>query len=192
LAVFKGELIAGGWFASPGSYIARWNGTNWHSLAGGTDHHVYTLANYGAELIVGGRFETAGSVSANLVARWDGENWHTLGMGLGEEAEPNDEILEVVGHDGEVFAAGRFGNTGTGPWLDWARWSPNCVRGDLNCDLTVDVADVPVFVDALLNSAAIDACQAYSANLNGDVLSDGTPAVNGLDVQAFVDVLLGQ
>jgi hypothetical protein len=40
----------------------------------------------------------------------------------------------------------------------FARWDPNCPRGDMNCDQAIDLA--------------------------------GTPLVNGLDAQAFIDCLV--
>lgn len=35
LAVYDGELIAGGNFTNPGDFIARWDGSVWQSLASG-------------------------------------------------------------------------------------------------------------------------------------------------------------
>ncbi|MEK6644874.1 MAG: hypothetical protein AABZ08_13300 [Planctomycetota bacterium] len=60
----------------------------------------------------------------------------------------------------------------------------------MNCDQAIDLADVPPFVDALLNAPSLSTCDAYISNVNADVNLDGTPLVNGLDAQAFVDCLV--
>lgn len=68
------------------------------------------------------------------------------------------------------------------------------VFGDLNCDSVVDLADVPHFVQALIDPAGYDAdhdgspypaCSLSLANLNGD----GT--IDGLDIAGFVEALVG-
>jgi hypothetical protein len=66
-------------------------------------------------------------------------------------------------------------------------------RGDLNCDGVVNVADIPHFVQALVDPAGYDAdhdgtpysvCQRSRADMNQDTFEDG------LDVQPFVNTLL--
>ena len=68
------------------------------------------------------------------------------------------------------------------------------VLGDLNCDGVLNTADIPHFVEAILDSAIYAAdhdgspyppCQRSHADLNGDTREDG------LDIQSFVDALLG-
>lgn len=67
------------------------------------------------------------------------------------------------------------------------------LRGDLNCDGVVTIADVPHFVQTLVDPAGYDAdhggddcveCHRALADLNEDTFA------NGLDVQPFVDLLL--
>ena len=59
--------------------------------------------------------------------------------------------------------------------------TPGCLKGDVNLDTLVDVNDVAPFVQILVGaSVPADACPA-------DVNGDG--AINGEDVQAFVDAL---
>jgi hypothetical protein len=55
----------------------------------------------------------------------------------------------------------------------------------------VNEADVPLFVNALLADTPLSTCDAYTANVNGDVMADGTPMVDGLDVQGFVNAMVG-
>ena len=49
----------------------------------GTTDHVNALA-FGPDgsLYAGGKFTTAGGVTANHIARWDGSDWHPLGSGI--------------------------------------------------------------------------------------------------------------
>jgi len=56
--------------------------------------------------------------------------------------------------------------------------------GDMNCDCTVNVADIPQFVQALVDPAGFTGCNI----LNGDMQPDGS--VNGRDVQGFVNLLV--
>ncbi|MFO0973985.1 MAG: hypothetical protein U1A27_11180 [Phycisphaerae bacterium] len=66
---------------------------------------------------------------------------------------------------------------------------PVISRGDVNCDGHFDTNDVAPFVLALVNPAAFVAaypgCPILNADLNKDCLE------NGLDIQPFVDQLLG-
>jgi hypothetical protein len=120
LTVYNGELIAGGWFTTAGgvsaNYIARWDGTNWQLLgtgmAGGWPPvYVSALGVYNGELIAGGRFETAGGVSANNIARWNGTIWQPLGTGMAGGSNYHD-VCALTVYNGELIAGGRFGTAG--------------------------------------------------------------------------------
>ena len=56
--------------------------------------------------------------------------------------------------------------------------------GDMNCDCAVNIADIPPFVQALVDPAGFTGCNI----LNGDMQPDGN--VNGLDVQGFAALLV--
>jgi hypothetical protein len=60
--------------------------------------------------------------------------------------------------------------------------------GDMNCDCKLDIADLPPFVQALLDPAAyavaFPACPAGNGDLNGDTV------VNAADVAGFADLLV--
>ncbi len=88
------EFIVGGDFTNlagtgTGNHVARWNGTAWQALGGGTDGPVYALAVSGSDVYVGGQFTTAyngpdrtGVVAGTYgVARWTGSAWQALGGG---------------------------------------------------------------------------------------------------------------
>lgn len=81
LAVYHGVLIAGGRFSSvggmSGNNIALWNGVAWKPMGSGLagpvtlgDPRVQALTVHDDELIVGGRFTTAGGRVSAYWARW--------------------------------------------------------------------------------------------------------------------------
>jgi hypothetical protein len=74
LAVYDGELMAGGSFtladSAATSHIAKWTGSQWAELDGGTDSWVQALAPFAGDLVAGGLFTSAGGVSANRIAKW--------------------------------------------------------------------------------------------------------------------------
>lgn len=73
-----------------------------------------------------------------------------------------------------------------------ARRGPGCERDDLDCNGRIDLADARQFIDAVLAAPKLTTCDAYTANVNADVLPDGKPKVDGGDVQAFVERLLAR
>lgn len=66
--------------------------------------------------------------------------------------------------------------------------APAPLRGDLNGDGIVDPADLPLFVEAILDPAGFDADNPASRSRQADVDLSGSP--DGLDIQPFVDLLL--
>jgi hypothetical protein len=81
-------LYAGGYFATAGGQaannIARWDGSNWTAVGGGTSGSATIRAltvfddGTGPALFVGGFFSAVGGVGAVNVAKWDGSNWTGL------------------------------------------------------------------------------------------------------------------
>ena len=57
-------------------------------------------------------------------------------------------------------------------------------RGDMNCDGTLNVADVPLFIEALVNPGTFGGCDLNRADMNADSVIDG------LDIQPFVAALM--
>ncbi len=80
-----------------------------------------TLGN--GDLIVGGRFVTAGGVSANSIARWDGSTWSPFGAGLGLAILPGRVRGLAVMPDGDLLACGDFATTGSSTLANLARWN---------------------------------------------------------------------
>lgn len=147
------QLVAGGFFDSAGGVscnsIARWNGSVWSRLlgAGGTNGVAGSIGNSSwvqaltvypnnqsgshlPQLIVGGRFESAGGVACENVARWSGAAWSPLiGAGGSNGVDSDVFALTVFDNDGigpsppEVIAGGWFFSAGSEGCLAIARWN---------------------------------------------------------------------
>jgi hypothetical protein len=78
LAVYDGNLIAGGSFTTAGGtavyFIAQWDATSWSALGNGVTSTVNALTVYNDKLIAGGVFAGAlfagGGIQANNIAAW--------------------------------------------------------------------------------------------------------------------------
>ena len=67
---------------------------------------VYALTVYDNQLIAGGFFTTAGSVSADFIASWDGTSWSALGSGM------NNRVRVLIVHNSKLIAGGDFTTAG--------------------------------------------------------------------------------
>jgi hypothetical protein len=113
-----GSIVVGGNFNRTGDVelhgLARWDGTSWVDVGGGVGdlgtgvgYSVRTLVTLpGGDLLVGGRFLSAGGTSARMVARWNGATWSP--MGSRDMAEVSQAI---VTRSGEVYICGSFAGT---------------------------------------------------------------------------------
>lgn len=193
LSSFNGELIAGGNFTivggTPCNRIASWNGSAWAPLgsgvSGGSQGKVYALTVFNGKLIAGGDFAAAGGLICHDIASWSpGEpgTWAPLGSGMGLVST---SVRSLTTRNGELVAGGNFTSAGGVASRSWARWSP--LWGDANSDEAVNEADIVPFVLALVDPDAYDA-QFPGCLPTCDVNRDA--AVDGLDVQAFVELLL--
>jgi RHS repeat-associated protein len=113
------RLIAGGSFTSAGGIaanrIAAWDETSWTPLGGGltgtNKAAVYALqafdAGDGPVLIVGGEFNTAGTIPASAIARWKSATWYSY---IQNGLPPRVTAFEVFddGSGSAVYAGGTF------------------------------------------------------------------------------------
>jgi hypothetical protein len=95
------------------SSVARWDGENWHALAGpggeGVSGHVLAMAWFQDSLYIGGFFvsvNVGAPVQARYVARWDGAAWHHLVNGT------NGTVSELHVHEGALYVGGEFHRVG--------------------------------------------------------------------------------
>lgn len=121
LAVYNGELVAGGAFTQAGAntcgrHIARFNGIRWKRFGCGTDGVVSALLPIGSDLYVGGAFGLAGGAVVKNVARWDGTSWHAVGTEL------NGQVMALAQYGGELVAGGSFDVSDGSPANGVARW----------------------------------------------------------------------
>jgi Secretion system C-terminal sorting domain len=100
--VFNGQLVVGGTFTSPGSNIARWNGTSWSTLGTGLNGVVRGLTVFNNQLIAVGSFNNVG----NNVAAWNGTTWSPVGLGT------NDTVYAAVVYNSTLRIGGKFTNAG--------------------------------------------------------------------------------
>jgi hypothetical protein len=112
--LFTNHLIVGGLFDTAGGVtcnsIARWTGTMWASLGSGVHRNglrgevsALALFNNGADVIVGGEFDTAGSTPVNNLARWNGSTWQAMGTGI-----PGGNVSGLAVVDGVLYASALF------------------------------------------------------------------------------------
>ena len=87
--VLTTDIYVGGSFTSPGSKIARWDGTNWHAIGTATfDGAVNAIDVLGGSIFgngsvyIGGSFTTAGGSPTSYLARLSGSSWVTVGAAL--------------------------------------------------------------------------------------------------------------
>ncbi len=72
-------------FGVPSRNVIRYDGSGWHSLAGGVDNgRVYSLCSFddgsGPALFVGGSFTSIGGQPIAYVARWQNGAWSSVGQ----------------------------------------------------------------------------------------------------------------
>jgi len=136
------SLFVGGIFSNIGgisaSNIARWDGTTWSDVGGGTNGFVDDLAAFDEDgpgpglpaLFATGSFSQAGGVIVNGIGRWNGTSWSSVGGGL----DGPGAALAVFDEDGNganpprLFLGGNFITAGgvtvnyLGRW-DGSAWS---------------------------------------------------------------------
>jgi len=96
----------------------------WQAVPDAPDS-VYALIEYNGNLIVAGRFITAGGMTVNNIASWDGSAWYAIGTGF------NNQVKALTIYEGELVAGGFFTSAGAvscnhvAKWVDTlAAWQP--------------------------------------------------------------------
>ena len=125
----NGDLVVGGPMQvldSSVHRIARWTGANWVDLGGGVAGPIPTSVDAitslpDGDLLVAGRFASAGGVPAANVARWTGSGWLPLGLGLDRGAQ-----AVATAPNGDVVLAGDFSRAGGQISSRLARLTTSC------------------------------------------------------------------
>ncbi len=146
LAASGTDLYVGGSFTVAGhavaNNIARWDGTEWHSVGTGEENGVggtvQSIAVLNGKLYVGGMFTKVGkNLDANGVASWDGIKWSSLGIGAenglrfastdfsGNPAISMGHGYSLLAKDSLLFVGGFFNRAGTAHAQGLAVWNDN-------------------------------------------------------------------
>lgn len=166
LHVAGAELFVGGFFNAAGGVastgIARWDGQGWSGLDGGVANtfpnpsSVETIGSFGGTVVAGGRFQSAGGVSASNVAAWDGTGWAALGDGVSGGAPPI-AVFALVSYRAQLVAAGRFtqaGGAGAARIASWDGSAWSALESGLDADAYALAADAnDLYVGGLFDSA---------------------------------------
>ncbi|MBK8040380.1 MAG: hypothetical protein IPK22_25095 [Verrucomicrobiaceae bacterium] len=79
--------------------LARWNGAEWSPVSKNINNTVACMASENGQVVIGGRFTTAGGTNARRVALWNGTSWQALGNGL------DKSVIAIAKHGADVYAA---------------------------------------------------------------------------------------
>ena len=125
---YNGELVVCGEFDQNGDStilgIARWDGSQWHSLGSGLTTpffgqviNPHQMEVFNGNLYVCGNFQQAGGVQVNGVAVWNGSTWSALGDGF------NSTVYALGVYNNELYAGGDFTASGTTSLGTIGKWN---------------------------------------------------------------------
>jgi len=107
-AVIDGQLYAAVRWGSSAGAVYQFTNPGWTRIGGMADGAVLTVEGYLGEIAAGGLFTEYGGQSASRIARWNGSQWTSLGLGA-TNAQPGDAVKSLRVHNGQLIAAGKFG-----------------------------------------------------------------------------------
>ena len=110
--------------------IARWDGEHWSALGDGVSDSLYNAAAVYAlasdnrgNVYAGGRFDTAGGMSASNLAKWNGETWSEVGGGIQFGVTVKAVVTSIIADGAMVYVGGNFNAAGGAPMGSIASWN---------------------------------------------------------------------
>jgi hypothetical protein len=130
----RSRLVIAGNFAWIGTrnakQLAYWDGHEARQLGGGVTYTTFAAGQYrpsgalDSQLIVGGMFDNAGTVSSRSIAAWDGARWHSMaGLGHTSPGPTRPFVRSVVQFGDEFIAAGTINLVHGVPATGMAAWN---------------------------------------------------------------------
>jgi hypothetical protein len=174
LAVSGGNLYAGGNFTTAGGkvadYVAKWNGTNWSALGGGTNSfwiggNVQALAVSGTNLYAGVNYQ---------VAKWDGSSWKVLPDWSPGPSSAALVVYSLAVSGNDLYAGGQYVAYG----FDYEEYFVGCVSkwNGTNWSALADFYDYPLSENPYVAALAVSGSDLYAAG--GFSTADGDAANN--------------
>ena len=137
--------------------------TGWNPVSTGVNGFVFSIAQDMSTNLVyaGGKFSTAGGLSAGRIASWNGSSWAYLGGGVSLSFLPANTAVNAiaVASDGKVYVGGLFDTAGgAGGFSNLAVWNPatstwSNMGGGANGEVySIAVSGSDVYVGGLFTS----------------------------------------
>jgi hypothetical protein len=198
--IYVGGLItaAGKTFVSR---IARWDGTNWNDVGGGTmggasgANRVLAIAGQGSDVYVGGLFTNVGGINVSNIAHWNGFNWANMGLGF------DSTVVALAVSGSVVYAGGGFTNVMDPPFTFavnhiamWDGFNWNSVGSGVNANGTVNTIAVNgnnVYVGGTFTNASGVTANRIAMWDGGTWNSLGTGTANGVSATVLAIAVNG-
>lgn len=125
LTSYSSQIVAGGTFTSPCSYLAKYN-SGWGSFSSTDPNGAVTgLGTYssGSQLIAGGQFTSINGTSLAYVGRYFSSAWHPFLNGLQWTSSSKVSGFGSFGWFSDLYVVGTFDHAGTVAVSNIARWN---------------------------------------------------------------------
>lgn len=135
LTEYKGAIYAGGWFYSPGSKVAKWDGVKWDTVV--ADIHdksgsgyVINLTVVNDELYAMGSFSYCNGFQADNIVKWNGSISSPVDAGI-----KGPYVYCGTSFNNQLNVGGGFDTAGTVISKNFAIWNgTNWTTGNLRVD----------------------------------------------------------
>jgi hypothetical protein len=107
--------------ATPANNIARWDGTQWHTLGNGLNDVVLALSFVEGNLVAAGMFSRSDEVELNSIGLWDGGQWLGMGGGLSRAGGLTTTATSLFALEDTVYVGGNFTHADQQPSAGLAR-----------------------------------------------------------------------